>query len=120
MSKQPPPAPTTSAVGPCPTIIQISRTPWYWKFTQHHCTTRPPPKFHENILKGISYGADRKVNGRTDRRRDRRTVRGHDIIQPIFDGPIKMRDFFLHFYTKVHLKFYAQLDEHIKVYNLRP
>ena len=27
MSKQPPPAPTESAVGPCPTIIQISRTP---------------------------------------------------------------------------------------------
>ena len=27
MSKQPPPAPTASATGPCPTIIQISRTP---------------------------------------------------------------------------------------------
>ena len=27
MSKLPPPAPTASAVGPCPTIIQISRTP---------------------------------------------------------------------------------------------
>ena len=27
MSKQPPPAPTASAVGPCPTLIQISRTP---------------------------------------------------------------------------------------------
>ena len=26
MSKQPPPAPTASATGPCPTIIQISRT----------------------------------------------------------------------------------------------
>ena len=26
-SKQPPPAPTASAVGPCPTIIQSSRTP---------------------------------------------------------------------------------------------
>ena len=24
MSKQPPPAPTASAIGPCPTIIQIS------------------------------------------------------------------------------------------------
>ena len=42
MSKQPPPAPTASAVGPCPTIIQISRTPWHWKFTQHNRTTRPP------------------------------------------------------------------------------
>ena len=52
MSKQPPPAPTASAVGPCPTIFQISRTPRHWKFTQHHRTTRPPPcKFGENRLK---------------------------------------------------------------------
>ena len=36
MSKQPPPAPTASAVGPCPTIIQISRTPRHWKFTRPH------------------------------------------------------------------------------------
>ena len=27
MSKQPPPAPTASAIGPCPTIILISGTP---------------------------------------------------------------------------------------------
>ena len=27
MSKQPPPAPTASTVGPCPTLLQISRTP---------------------------------------------------------------------------------------------
>ena len=43
MSKQPPPAPTASAVGPCLTLIQMSRTPRHWKFTQHHRTTRPPP-----------------------------------------------------------------------------
>ena len=43
MSKQPPPAPSASAIGPCPTIIQISRTPRHWKFTQHLRTTRPPP-----------------------------------------------------------------------------
>ena len=43
MSKQPPSAHTASTVGPCPTIIQISRTPGHWKFTQHHRTTRPPP-----------------------------------------------------------------------------
>ena len=42
MSKQPLPAPTASAVGPCPILIQISRTPRHWKFTQHHRTTRPP------------------------------------------------------------------------------
>ena len=47
MSKQPPPAPTASATGPCPTIIQISRTPRHWKFTQHLRTTRPPPLFQE-------------------------------------------------------------------------
>ena len=40
----PPPAPTASAIGPCPTIIKI-RTPQHWKFTQHHRTTRPPPEF---------------------------------------------------------------------------
>ena len=43
MSTQPPPAPTASVVDPCPTLIQISRTPWHWKFTQNHRTTRPPP-----------------------------------------------------------------------------
>ena len=43
MSKQPPPSPTASAIGPCPTIIQISRTPRHWKFTQHLRTTRPTP-----------------------------------------------------------------------------
>ena len=37
-----PPAPTASTVGPCPTKIQISRTPRHRKFTQHHRTTRPP------------------------------------------------------------------------------
>ena len=44
MSKQPLPAPTASAVGPCPTIIQISKTPRYGKFIKPHRTTRPPPK----------------------------------------------------------------------------
>ena len=40
-SKQPPTASTASAVGPCSTTIQISRTSRQWKFTQHHRTTRP-------------------------------------------------------------------------------
>ena len=44
MSKQPPPAPTARAVGPCPTLIQTSRTPRHWKFTQDHRTTRLPPR----------------------------------------------------------------------------
>ena len=43
-SKQPPPAPTASAVGPCPTLIQTRRTPRTWKFIQDHLTTRPPPQ----------------------------------------------------------------------------
>ena len=38
-----PPAPTASAIGPCSTAIQTSRTPRYWKFTQHHRTTRLLP-----------------------------------------------------------------------------
>ena len=42
MSKQLPPAPAASAVGPYPALIQISRTPWHWKCTQHHRTTLPP------------------------------------------------------------------------------
>ena len=53
MSKQPPPAPTASAIGPCPTIIKISRTPWHWKFTQHHRTTRPPHASHVEIVSKI-------------------------------------------------------------------
>ena len=47
MSKQPPPAPTASTVGPCPTIIQISRTPRHWKFTQRLRATRPPTYLFE-------------------------------------------------------------------------
>ena len=43
ITKPPPPAPTASTVGPCPTIFQTSRTPWHWTFTQHHRSTRPPP-----------------------------------------------------------------------------
>ena len=50
MSKQPPPAPTESTIGPCPTVSQVSRTPWHWKLTQHLRTTRPPPyKWTETI-----------------------------------------------------------------------
>ena len=35
-----PPASTASAVGPCPALIHISRTPRHWKFTRHHRPTR--------------------------------------------------------------------------------
>ena len=52
MSKQPPPTPTGSTIGPCPTVIQISRALQNWKFTLHHCITGLP-----QILPGepISY-----------------------------------------------------------------
>ena len=53
MSKQPPPAPTASAISPCPTIIQSSRTPRHCKFTQHLCSTRPPPVCWEGCRRGI-------------------------------------------------------------------
>ena len=52
MSKQPPPAPTASVVGPCPTLIQVSRTPRHWKFTQRHRTTRPPPRTTVGVRQG--------------------------------------------------------------------
>ena len=39
MSKQPPPAPTASAVGPCPTIIQIVGRPGTGSFPS---TIAPP------------------------------------------------------------------------------
>ena len=43
MSKQLPPATTASAVGPCPTLIQICRMPRHWRFTgPHHHTTLCP------------------------------------------------------------------------------
>ena len=59
MSKQPPPAPTARAVGPCPTLIQTSRTPRHWKFIQDHRTTRPPPQNvekHMELKKSNSAG----------------------------------------------------------------
>ena len=49
ISKRALPAPTASAVGPCPTLIQSSRSPRYWKFPQLHRTTRPPPLFCESV-----------------------------------------------------------------------
>ena len=39
MSKQPPPAPTASAVGPCPTVIQIVGRPGTGSL---HSTIAPP------------------------------------------------------------------------------
>ena len=41
MSKQPPPAPAASAVGPCPTIIQIVGRPGTGSFEPSHHPTTP-------------------------------------------------------------------------------
>ena len=49
--KQPQPAPTASPVGPSPTLIQSSRMPRYWKFTQHHRTIQPSPICQESKMK---------------------------------------------------------------------
>ena len=45
-----PPAPTASVIGPCPTIIKISRTPRYWQFTQHYRTTQPSQIFQVLVI----------------------------------------------------------------------
>ena len=63
MSKQPPPAPTANTVGPCPTIIQISRTPRHWKFTQHHRTTRPFHVLLELLLAGTNFHCPKPGRG---------------------------------------------------------
>ena len=71
MSKQPPPAPIASAIGPCPTIIQVSRTPRHWKFTQHLRTTRPPLRgwmtclrFYVLYIISVSPGRRKGDNGK--------------------------------------------------------
>ena len=42
MSKQPPPAPTASTEGPCPTLSKLVGRPGTGSFAQHHRTLRPP------------------------------------------------------------------------------
>ena len=42
MSKQPRRTYCKHSSRPCPTVIQVSRTPQHWKFTQHLRTTRQP------------------------------------------------------------------------------
>ena len=50
-----PTAHTASAVGPCPTLIQISRAPRHWMFTQQQRTTRPPPVLEDHPNLGKVY-----------------------------------------------------------------
>ena len=59
MSQQHPPAPTASAVGPCSSIFQISRTPRYWKFTKHHRIPFPlPPPLYREANKRIQMAVE--------------------------------------------------------------
>ena len=53
MSKQPPPAPTASAVGPCPTVIPIVGRPGTGSLpsTITHPPPPPPPPKKKNFMK---------------------------------------------------------------------
>ena len=63
MSKKPQPAPTANTVGPCPTNIQISRTPRHWKFTQHLRTTQPPHVWLKLLLAGTNFHCPKPGRG---------------------------------------------------------
>ena len=50
MSKQPPIRTYCKRNRPLPYYHPNCRTPRHWKFTQDHCTTRPPPLIGEEIV----------------------------------------------------------------------
>ena len=54
MSKPPPPAPTASAIGPCPTIIKIVGRPG----TGSSPSTIAPPNHPLEWLEQLGYGAE--------------------------------------------------------------
>ena len=77
MSKQPPPAPIASAIGPCPTIIRIVGRPGTGRLPR---TFAPPDHTHSDIerlvrrLRETGRVADRPRSGRprvTSQRQDR-------------------------------------------------
>ena len=117
MSKQPPPAPTASTIDPCPTIIQISRTPQHWKFTQHLRTTRPPPpppKTKENLPRKVDHTRIRAADGSVietsgklliSLQIDRKAYSQEFIVAKIqgIDGIIGM-DFLYQFDGNIHIK----------------
>ena len=53
---------------PLPYCSQNCRTPRHWKFTQHHCTTRPPPPWIRSAEVRRACGGGRG-RGRGDERR---------------------------------------------------
>ena len=61
MSKPPPPAPTASAIGPCPTVIKIVGRPG----TGSLPSTIAPPD-HPPIWSGHEKLTDRQMDGLTD------------------------------------------------------
>ena len=50
MSKQPPPVPTASAVGPCPTVIQIVGRPGTGSLPSTITPPDPPPPPHTHTV----------------------------------------------------------------------
>ena len=70
MSKQPPPAPTTSAVGPCPTVIQIVGRPGTGSLPSTIAPPDHPRAYRETKRQSDNQPARRKDNQR-ERKRDR-------------------------------------------------
>ena len=86
-----PPAPTASAIGPCPTVIKIvgrpgtgslpstiappDHPPRHWKFTQHHRTTRPTPYASRHRLEESSEAVhivDKSVTAMAEKTKSKR------------------------------------------------
>ena len=67
MSKQPPPAPTASAVGPCPTVIQIVGRPG----TGSLPSTIAPPDHPQRPFEAIFQSLSGRLPKRGRKRRER-------------------------------------------------
>ena len=89
MSKQPPPAPTASAVGPCPTVIKIVGRPGTGSLPS---TFAPPDQTHKvlvNHLGGLSLPRKSvvRITDRPDRTSDvyrgRKTTIHSSILSPL-------------------------------------
>ena len=63
MYKQPPPAPTASAVGPCPTVIQNSRTPQLYLMLTYISWFTAIRKRRFNYCAMVSYSVTKRDGG---------------------------------------------------------